>query len=259
MSNLQKTISLSTEELIVTLERSGKADISQALLNQYFGEIQEAEVTGRKIAAYHSLLARQYAQFEVDTISVTREISDKITRMFGATLTVRLGKTGRFGEEKLIFYHHPDGWLSHNIEKDIIHTFSFPETTIEVQNRLELFLSPKFSEGTKESEVFLPSSIIVNILNSEMNSIEKITKELTEQPGNEIAHLVAQDLVDSLWRGSIIRVQENGETFGTGILLLQGIERFWVIKGSDSAENTLIASLQNRESFYQLASNLLGE
>lgn len=225
-------VRLSVEELALILIQHGQVVSGQGVMQATLGDIGSEEMRFRLLSAGHSLIARELMRMEKDgRFTFSDPVKQIVRPLTKADFSIRYSKSVENGEENLSYHFAKGSVFEHSLEQGIIHIIS------EVKEEVVVKAGWIFFNGEQTAQF---QSSLVEVDNALFEQImanpdqEEVSRRLVEAGVTKSeANLIAEDMQNSKYRGSALRVEydkDNLPTSNRGILTLRGPNRMWLVR-----------------------------
>jgi len=211
-------------------DHENAASVAKAMLVANFGKLDPKEVKGRLMAANHSLMAKNLSVLRDDGPHLQPDFKKVIAALTQYDYTIRFSIGGSEKEKILTFYYKGKSIVKHENMRGVEHILSFASGIEQIFEESADFLqidSPTLSEYPR---VEIEQSALDEAKSIAATKPEKL-KSFLEKAGipKETAGPLAEDLIQPIFRGSVMRVElvENQMIADHGFLLLKGKQRAW--------------------------------
>ena len=224
---------LSVEEVAMTLSIIGQPKEAHALMVAQLGKIGQEEARVRLLTAGHTLMARGYLSLDLEGRAHLSEPLARVVHVLAqADYTIRYNRSYRDADFSLAFHFDAENIFAHRLEQGVVHHIT------EVSNVEDVIQGGLGFFGIAEVPPF-------------SCPIAEVSRELLDQIKDDPAHavihrrlthagvpaetcdLLAEDLSNTQYRGSVMRVEydeNNTPVSDRGLLVLRGPERLWLLR-----------------------------
>jgi hypothetical protein len=238
-------MNLSIEEVAFAISSMGYPDIAGGFLLSLMGPKEQAEMDGRLYAAAHSLMAR--GLLTVDVERGEQRLDPSFRECVGALvendLTLRCSSATNVKERVVSYFLQADRIVSHEVRDDVVSCISvLPGKDALVRHCQEVLGVPQGPATTGVPVVWTPIEgslveMISNVLAAE--GTEDVASQLVccgMSP--EDAWCLANDASRPERHGALtpIRLIEGQPVANASLLLLMGVERFWLFRPAPESD-----------------------
>lgn len=237
---------LSIEELAYAMGVLGGIDTAIGFLLGTLGQRPRLEVEGRLLAAAHSLVARGYLAFDVTTSSswLTDSLAKLVQPIVRNHHILRLSRTKGGEEDIATLYASNEGMVFQHLQRGVVSRLLFLADAVDARDQCLLFFD--LTNGTEAFSEPL-GTIAANTIDilrrsASERSLEATAAELASHGLEPTQALrLAEDLRHDMGRGSIVRLESQGEEVVSqrGMLILKGDHRNWLFEISPAEEEVL--------------------
>jgi hypothetical protein len=248
-------IRLSVNELAFVLLQVGQPEAAcQLIQSQSEKPLSEEEFHTRLTSAAHALLARDWVFIAGDgCIRIKAPLQHIVNVLAQADFSIRYSYVTHDNQEFLTYHFHHNHIIEHLVEGEIIHSLLALRQVDQVFAGGIAFFDVAGSELFNMPPLELSSELVNELIDeSDMTIAAQRLRQagFTEDAGT----LVAQDIVEPIYRGSIVRVAygENGEMLAErSLFLLRGPERLWLLRPSASGDESLTTMVPCTEQVFR--------
>lgn len=235
-ANHQNQARFSLEELAVCLSMMGKPEAAKQMLITYLGEINADEERGRLLAVNHTLLAKEILYLEGENVRLRESFARLLSPLVYSDAVLRCSRKARGKQEQVLSHHFRNGsFVRHEIDYGVVHTLTEVTTKDEVITACTDFLEiegdqPTFSVPAGRLTQEQLEEARAHAIDSVQSAAEYLQSKGIPQ---ETSQLFAQDLNQTVYRGSVLRVETTPEGLksDTGFLTLKGTSgRTWFLE-----------------------------
>jgi hypothetical protein len=234
---------LGIEDLAFALSAVDESKAAHDLMLAQLGSMSSSEARARLMAAGHSLMARELLTMDDGSkVQLQQPLAEVARVLTHADFMIRYSRAYRDAEFVFSFYFTGGAILAHTIEKGVVHhIYTVDDFQNIVREAFEFFeLDDTASFPSPEIEV--PYEVFRYIKGSEVPS--HILEELAAADvPQETRELLAEDLLVTRFRGSILRVEglrRDDPASDEGILVLRGAERLWLFPTHQKAGEVFV-------------------
>lgn len=223
---------LSVEELALAMSLVGRPESGHNLMAAQLGAMKQEEARIRLLTAGHSLMARGWLAMDAQG---TMHLADSVARvarvLSRADFSIRYGRAHQNAEFSLAFHFGEGGIFAHRIEQGVVHHIAevYDRDTV-IQGGMD-FLEVSQAHPFTCPSVTLPYNLLAEVKDErDVSSILQRLRAATVP--QETGVLLAEDLYNARYRGSVLRVEydeNNVPRSDRGLLILRGPERLWLL------------------------------
>lgn len=253
-------LSLSVEELALSVSLMGYPEDAATLLQAQFGEISSEKAQHYLEAASHSLLARGWAIQENGSLTLSPILQDVIQSLMVTQFSLQLQKRPRRGSPvSLTFHFGPVDVLVHSLSYDVVHQFYriVPEDVLPAG--WAFFEIPREQWEQEGNFGPIPATTFRALYKAKTLAEREAIMEKANLP-SEIRRMLLEDLAQAHYRGliTLLEYDEQRRPFANqGAFVLQGPNRTWMFASDVHQEDRLQVQWMNLKNYQVLLRRLI--